>query len=55
MKDDILCELFVDMYSDVSDEVKLKFWILTVTSHLVHVNDHELVTYFLQARVKQVK
>jgi len=42
------------MYSDMSDDVKLKFWILTVTPHLVHVNDHE-VTYFLQVRVRQVK
>ena len=43
----------MDMHSDVSDDVKLKFWILTVTSHLVRVN--KLITYFLQVRVKQVK
>lgn len=34
--------------------VKFKFLILTVTSHLVHVKNRELVPYFLQVRVKQV-
>ena len=35
--------------------IKFKFWILTVTSHLGHVNNLELVPYFLQVRVKQVR
>ena len=43
-EDDILCELYADTRSDVSDNSEIKLWTVTVTSPtLVHVNDCNLL------------
>ena len=55
-EDGILCELYVDTRSDVSDNSEMKFWTVTVTSPpLVHVKNCDLLPWLLLVTVKQVQ
>jgi hypothetical protein len=43
-EDDILCELYADTRSDVSDYSTMKVWTVTVMSpQLVHIKNYDLL------------